>query len=69
MAGGLFSEDCSTWYGSIDPGCILQAAGSDIGSSVTSTLEPVFIILGIAIVILLIIAFAPNVKHIVPAFL
>jgi hypothetical protein len=57
---------CPAWY---DPGCLLEGVGSSVGTTVTNALQPVWIILVLVIVILLIIAFSPNVRHIVPAFL
>lgn len=70
MAGGLFGTDCvNSSYAWLDPGCLLDAAGSTVGSTVTSALEPVFILLAIAFIFLLVLAFAPNVRHILPALL
>lgn len=68
MAGeGIFGDCVSGSYAWMDPGCVLESAGSDIGSAVTSALEPVWIILGIAVVIIILIGVLPNVKHIAPA--
>lgn len=67
MAGGLFGTDCaSSSYAWLDPGCLLESAGANIGSTVTSALQPVWILLAIAFVFLLVLAFAPNVKHFFP---
>ena len=67
MAGGLFVSDCaSSSLAWIDIGCTLENAGSAVGSTITSALEPVWIILAIVVVLVIIIAFAPNVKHIIP---
>lgn len=63
MPSGLFAADCvdSSWAW-LDPGCLLQSAGSTVGSTITKALEPVWIVLAIAFVFLLVLAFAPNVK-------
>lgn len=70
MSSGLFVQDCSStdwaWLNWADPGCLVQKIGVDVGAGVTSALEPVWIILGFVVVLVLIIAFSPNVKHIVP---
>jgi hypothetical protein len=66
---GLFGESCDTSIAWLDPGCLIQNVGTDLGSGVTSLLEPVWIILALVLVVVIIIAFAPNVRHIVPAFL
>lgn len=70
MPSGLFASDCSStdwgWFVKLDPGCLVQSIGTDVGATVTSALEPVWIILGFVVVLVLIIAFSPNVKHIVP---
>lgn len=67
MASGLFVSDCSsTDWAWLDIGCTVQKVGTDVGAGVTSLLEPVWIILGFILVLVIIIAFAPNVKHIVP---
>ena len=76
MASGLFASDCSStdwaWISWADPGCLLQGVGSSTGAGVTSALEPVWYLLIFAgilvVVILLIVGFAPNVKHIIPHF-
>lgn len=64
---GIFASDCQSsslaWF---DPGCLVGNAGEVVGGAVTSALEPVWIILAIAFIFLLVLAFAPNVKHIVP---
>lgn len=70
MAGGLFGTDCvNSSYAWLDPGCLLESAGGTVGSTLTSALEPVWILLAIAFVFLLVLAFAPNVRHILPALL
>lgn len=71
MAGtGLFGTSCvDSSYAWLDPGCLLESAGSSVGSAVTSALQPVWIILAIAFVFLLVLAFAPNVRHIIPRIL
>lgn len=67
MASGLFTSDCSSSdWAWLDLGCDLESAGGVVGSTITSALEPVWIILAVLIVLVVIIAFAPNVKHIVP---
>lgn len=70
MASGLFFSDCSStdwaWVTWADPGCLVQRIGTDVGSGVTSLLEPVWIVLGVIIVLVVIILFAPNTKHIIP---
>ena len=67
MSVGLFGTDCvSSNYAWLDPGCAIESAGSDIGTAVTSALLPVWIVLAVVFAIILVIAFAPNIKHIVP---
>lgn len=71
MPSGLFVSDCSSSdWAWLDLGCTVQNVGTDVGSAVTSALEPVWWILGIVavllVVVLLILGFAPNVKHIIP---
>lgn len=67
MASGLFVSDCSSSdWAWLDLGCTVQNVGSSVGSAVTSALEPVWIILAVAVLIIIILAFAPNVRHIVP---
>jgi purine-cytosine permease-like protein len=67
MASGLFASDCSSSdWAWIDFGCVLQNIGTTVGTSVTSALEPVWIVLAIVVVLVVIILFAPNTKHIVP---
>lgn len=69
MASGLFGTDCvDSSYAWMDPGCLVQSAGSAVGSTVTSALQPVWIVLAIAFVFLLVLAFAPNVRYF-PRFL
>lgn len=67
---GLFGEDCTDFPAWLDPGCIVQNIGTDLGSGVTGLLQPVWIAVGIigvlVVIILLIIGFAPNVKHVIP---
>ena len=64
MAGeGLFNTDCvSSSLAWLDPGCLLTNAGADVGSAVTSALEPVWIILGILFVFVLLIGIVPNLR-------
>jgi hypothetical protein len=66
-ASGLFGTDCqdSSWAW-LDLGCDLQSAGSVVGQTVSNALLPVYILLGIAFVFLLVLAFAPNIRHIFP---
>jgi hypothetical protein len=69
MAGsGVFGTDCTNsslaW---LDPGCLLENAGGDIGTAVTSALTPVWILLGIVVLLVVLIGVLPNVKHIAPA--
>lgn len=67
MASGLFLSDCSsTDWAWLDIGCTLSNLGGVVGSTVTSALEPVWIILGILAVLIIVILFAPNTKHIIP---
>lgn len=62
MAGtGLFTSDCTdsslAW---LDPGCLLDSAGTSIGTAATSALEPVWIILGVLILLVVLIGALPN---------
>ena len=62
MAGtGLFTSDCTdsslAW---LDPGCLLDSAGTSIGTSVTSALEPVWIILAVVVLIVVLLGSLPN---------
>jgi hypothetical protein len=70
MATGLGGEDCSLAYAWLDPVCdaqnLLTGVGSGVGTAVTSALEPVWIILAVVAVLIIIILFAPNTKHIIP---
>lgn len=67
MSVGLFGTDCSdsslAW---LDPGCLVGNAGSAVGSAVTSLLSPVWIVLGIVVLLVILIGTLPNVRHIVP---
>ena len=67
MVSGLFVTDCadSSWAW-LDVGFQLENAGSVVGSTVTSALLPVWILLGVLVLLVIIIGFAPNVKHIIP---
>jgi len=68
MAGeGLFGNCTDTGLGWLDPGCLIQNAGSDVGSAVTSALAPVWILLGIVVLLVILIGVLPNVKHIASA--
>lgn len=71
MAGvGLFGTDCvSSSLAWLDPGCLLENAGSDIGVGVTSALTPLWILLGVVVLLVILIGFLPNVRHIAPIFL
>jgi hypothetical protein len=72
---GLFTSDCaaSEWAW-LDAGCLVQNAVTDVGSAIGSgtnaALQPVYNLLwflgGLIVVILLIVGFAPNVRHIIP---
>lgn len=67
MAGdGLFGNCSDSSLAWLDPGCLVQSAGADVGSAVTSALEPVWIILGIVVLLVILIGVLPNVKHIAP---
>lgn len=75
MPSGLFVSDCtSSDWAWLDIGCGVQAVGTDIGNAVgglvggaTAPLWTPLLVLLIAVVIVIaIIAFSPNVKHIVP---
>jgi hypothetical protein len=67
MAGGLVVTDCaSSSWAWLDVGCLLQNLGTTVGGTLTSALEPVWIVLGILAVLIIIILFAPNVKYIAP---
>lgn len=71
MAGtGIFGTNCTdsslAW---LDPGCLLEDVGSSVGSAVTSALEPVWIILGIVVLLVILIGTLPNVRHIIPRLL
>jgi hypothetical protein len=73
MPSGLWVTDCSSSdWAWLDLGCVLEGAGTAVGTSVSSALTPVYNLLIIVAVflvaIILIIGFAPNVKHIVPHF-
>lgn len=72
---GIFVTDCSsTDWAWLDPGCIIQNVGADLGGTVGGALQnalaplwtPLLVILVGIIIIVVIIGFAPNVKHIVP---
>lgn len=64
---GIWVTDCvdSSWAW-LDLGCIFQKATTDLGAGLTAALEPVWIILGIVAVLIIVILFAPNTKHIIP---
>jgi hypothetical protein len=74
---GWYGIDCdnSSWAW-IDPGCIVQAAGSGVGIAIDKATAPIrsevnlilISILVAIVLVVLIIAFSPNVKHIVPHF-
>lgn len=64
---GLFGDCSSNSLAWLDPGCLVESAGSDVGSAVTSALEPVWILLGIVVILVILIGVLPNVKHIAPA--
>lgn len=67
MPSGLWVSDCSSSdWAWLDFGCTLQNVGTDVGSAVTSALQPVWIILGIVAVLIIVLLFAPNTKHIIP---
>lgn len=67
MPSGLWISDCSSSdWAWLDLGCVVQNAGIAAGAAVTSALEPVWIVLGIIAVLIIIILFAPNTKHIIP---
>ena len=67
MPSGLLVGDCaSSDWAWLDLGCFVQNAGTDLGHAVTSVLQPVWIVLGVVVLLLVIILFAPNTKHVVP---
>jgi hypothetical protein len=67
MASGLFVSDCSsTDWAWLDLGCAVQNIGTDLGQGITNLLEPVWIILAVVAVLIIVILFAPNTKHIIP---
>jgi hypothetical protein len=67
MPSGLWVTDCSSSdWAWLDLGCQVQAIGTDVGAGITSLLEPVWIILAIVAVLIVVILFAPNTKHIIP---
>ena len=67
MPSGLFVTDCSSSdWAWLDLGCSVQNIGTDVGTALTSALEPVWIVLGIVAILIIVILFAPNTKHIIP---
>lgn len=67
MPSGLWVSDCSSSdWAWLDFGCTLQSIGASTGAAVTSALEPVWIVLGIVVLLVVIILFAPNTKHVIP---
>jgi hypothetical protein len=75
MAGGLFVTDCSsTDWAWLDLGCAVQNIGTDlgggvgnlVGNAISPLLTPLLVIGIFIVIIVAIIAFSPNVKHIVP---
>lgn len=67
MPSGLLIGDCqSTDWAWLDPGCLVQNIGTDLGQGITNLLEPVWIILAIVAILVIVILFAPNTKHIIP---
>lgn len=76
-AMGWFGTDCSTSnYAWADPGCIVAGVGQSLGSVVTNVTSPIFgevnkliwTIAALIVIVLLLIGFAPNVRHIIPHF-
>lgn len=78
---GWFGTDCATsGYAWADPGCIIAGAGSSLGSGVGDAIrkatDPIFsevnmilwTVVILVLVVVALIAFSPNVKHIVPHF-
>jgi hypothetical protein len=67
MAGeGIFGDCTSGSYAWLDPGCLVESAGSAIGTTLTSALEPVWIILAVVVLLVILIGVLPNVRHIAP---
>jgi hypothetical protein len=75
MASGLFASDCSsTDWAWLDLGCIVQKVGGSVGQAaadatqpLVSQIETLFIIVAVFVVIIVaLIAFSPNVKHVIP---
>lgn len=64
---GIIVSDCTesslAW---MDPGCLLGNVGATVGTAVTSALEPVWIILGFVVLLVILIGVLPNVKHVMP---
>ncbi len=76
-AMGWFGTDCSTSnYAWADPGCVVAGVGQSLGTVVDKVTSPIFgefnkILWTVAIlvvIVLLLIGFAPNVRHIIPHF-
>lgn len=67
MPSGLFVGDCqSSSWAWLDLGCTVQNIGTDLGQGITNLLEPVWIILAVVAVLIVVVLFAPNTKHIIP---
>jgi hypothetical protein len=74
---GWFGVDCaSSSYSWADPGCIIAGAGATVGSVIDSATKPIFsevnkllwTVAVLIVIVLLLIGFAPNVKHVIPHF-
>lgn len=67
MPSGLWTTDCSSSdWAWLDLGCTVQNIGTDLGQGVTNLLQPVWWILAIVAVLIIVVLFAPNTKHIIP---
>lgn len=76
-AMGWFGTDCdNSNYAWADPGCVVAGVGASLGNAVKGATAPLFsevnkILLLVAVLIVIVlalVAFGPNVKHIVPHF-
>jgi hypothetical protein len=77
MPSGLWTSDCSSSdWAWLDLGCVVQNVGTDlgggvgnlVGGAISPLLTPLFVIGIFVVIILAIIAFSPNVKHVIPVF-
>lgn len=75
MASGLFASDCSSSdWAWLDLGCAVQNIGTSlgggvgnlVGNAISPLLTPLIVIGVFILILVVIIGFAPNVRHIVP---